>query len=161
MWVRASKLNENGIKNQYVPPQGTYLWLLKWHTKCTMNNGTLDLNMQCQRRYMYAHLGNQINWRNNMKSLLYSSVLAVTVMGAAPAFAQDDPTSPAGGPVMLSAAAMDNARGGALINVIDVVDVNRNDDLVDVAVPIAANVAANILGIQGGQQNARPGRVRQ
>jgi hypothetical protein len=106
---------------------------------------TLEVNMRCQRRNMYAYLGNQINWRNNMKSLLYSSVLAFSVMGAAPAFAQDDPTSPTGGPVMLSAAEMDTARGGALLTVfaVDVVDVNNNN--IGVNVPVNAAVGANVL----------------
>jgi len=99
-----------------------------------------------------------------MKSLLYSSVLAFSVMGAAPAFAQDDPTSPAGGPVMLSAAAMDNARGGALITAVlfDLVDVEHNNVAVAVPVNAAANVAA-VCGTctQGANAQQRPGRINQ
>jgi hypothetical protein len=59
-------------------------------------------------------------------------------------------------PVKLSLAQMDAVTAGLITAVIvDVVDVNNND--VDVAVP----VAANILGNQGVVQIARPGRIQQ
>jgi hypothetical protein len=64
-------------------------------------------------------------------------------------------------PVQMSDAQMDKVAGGALLNVLllDVVDV-RNVS-VDVAVPVNAAVAANVLGGTAIAGAAQPGRIRQ
>ncbi len=95
-----------------------------------------------------------------MKSTFFASFLLLGTMASSAMAQGPDVLAATDGWVKLSDAQMDAVRA-RLITVIavDVVDVNNND--VDVAVPIAANVAANILGVQRVIQDARPGRINQ
>jgi len=93
------------------------------------------------------------------------AILAVSLgLAASPAaFADNDGKEPEkkAQPVQMSEAQLDNVTAGALINavLVDVVDV-RNVD-VDVAIPVNAAVAIDVLGGGAAAIARQPGRVFQ
>jgi hypothetical protein len=88
-----------------------------------------------------------ITWELTMKSLLVST-LALGVISS-PAFAAD--------PLPLTDAQMDAVRAGQPNQGLVVVDIEDNN----VAVPVNAGVAVNVLGGPTGVVATQPGRIRQ
>jgi hypothetical protein len=86
-------------------------------------------------------------------------------LASAPAFADEakqTETKPASNAIQMTDAQLDNVSAGALINafVVDVVDVQNVD--VAVAIPVNAQVAANVLGGAAGAAGfQQPGRIFQ
>jgi hypothetical protein len=94
------------------------------------------------------------------------AVLALSLgLAASPAAFADnggqEPEKKAPQPVQMSEAQLDNVSAGALINavLVDVVEVRDID--IDVAIPVNAAVAANVLGGGAAAGAVQPGRVFQ
>jgi hypothetical protein len=93
------------------------------------------------------------------------TVFALTAaLASASAFAVESKMEPAKAPqkaVKMSDAQLDNVSAGALLNVlvIDAVDINNNQ--VQVAVPVNANVAATVLGGTAGAAGTQLGNITQ
>jgi hypothetical protein len=93
-----------------------------------------------------------------MKSL---AILVAALIASGSAFAGQvsDKDKSAHTPVALTEAQMDNVSAGALLTVVDVVDINNNQ--VQVAVPVNAAVAAGVLGTAGTISVQHPGNQTQ
>ena len=100
-----------------------------------------------------------------MKHRIATLATSLGLAASPVAFADNDGKEPekkkAHQPVQMSDAQLDNVSAGALINafVVDVVDV-RNVD-VDVAIPVNAAIAANVLGGGAAAGAVQPGRIFQ